>query len=310
MFALKRLAISPLIFLIFALLIYNIKPLFGTYDFIFSLSINTLIQSLSISALVVAISYFFCLFATIADDWKFITPVVFLTSMIPLIFLDISLGIVFAVASVVAFILTFASLNTKLKTYLSFEPNSLLSPSIKHLISFLILAISLSYFLSVNKTISEKSFQIPDSLIDASLKLAQPISSQTDQTETTQPQISIPQEQLDLLRKNPELLKQSGLDPKILDTLNQAGKTPTTPANLANDLIKQTIKDQIQNFIKPYIGFIPALLAVLLFFSLQFFTSLMNLLIYPLLWITFYLLEKTGFIKFTQEMRPVKKIVV
>lgn len=80
--------------------------------------------------------------------------------------------------------------------------------------------------------------------------------------------------------------------------------------NLANDLIKKTVKDQVQNFIKPYMSFIPALLAVLLFLTFQSLVSLLNLFIYPLLWIIFLILEKTGFVKFELEQRPVKKLVV
>lgn len=80
--------------------------------------------------------------------------------------------------------------------------------------------------------------------------------------------------------------------------------------NSATNLIKQTLKDQIQNLIKPYLNFIPAVLALLLFISLQSIASVINLLLHPLLWIIFYVLEKTGFIKFTTEMRPVKKMVM
>lgn len=310
MLVLKKLIFIPLIFLVFAFLIYNIKPLLGSYDFIFSLSTDTAIQFLVIAASIVATSFFFCLFATMSADWKFVVPIAFVTSLITLIFLEISLGIIFAVGFLITFILTFTSLDTKLKTYLTFEPISLLGPSIRHLVSFLILVISLGYFFSINKTISEKNFQIPDSLIDFSLKIAQPAGLQTNPEQTNTPQLSISKEQIDLLRKNPDLLKQSGLDPKILDTLDQPASASKTPANLADDLIKKTIKDSLQSFIKPYLGIIPAVLAVLLFFSLQFFTSLINLLIYPVMWLTFFILEKTKFITFTQELRPVKKMVI
>ena len=146
-----------------------------------------------------------------------------------------------------------------MKTYLTFQPGAILGPSIRYLCSFLILAISITYFLSVNKLIQENGFQIPDSLIDAILKFT--------------PQTSL-------------------------------------PIDLTNNLIQQTVKDQLQNFLKPYLGFVPAVLAILLFFTLQSLTSLINLLIYPLLWITFLILEKSGFISFTTEMRPVKKMVI
>lgn len=108
--------------------------------------------------------------------------------------------------------------------------------------------------------VAQKDFQIPDSLIDTSLKLTQPESNS---------QIS-----------------------------------------LVQDTVKQAVKDQLQNLIKPYQSFIPAVLAILLFFTLQGLTSLINLLIYPLLWLTFYILEKVGFITFTVEQRPIKKLVV
>ncbi len=86
---------------------------------------------------------------------------------------------------------------------------------------------------------------------------------------------------------------------------------PQAPNNpIGTDLIKQTVKDQVQGFIKPYLNFIPAILAVLLFLTLQSLTSILNLLIYPLLWLTFLILEKTGFTKFEVEMRQVKKLVV
>jgi len=120
---------------------------------------------------------------------------------------------------------------------------------------------------------------------------------------------AISQEQIDLLKQNPDLLRQSGLDPKILDTLSQP-KAAQTPQSLTQNLVKQTVKDQIQNLIKPYQNFIPAGLTLLLFLTLQSLTSIINLLIYPLLWLAFFILEKTGFVKFETEQRPVKKLVV
>lgn len=97
----------------------------------------------------------------------------------------------------------------------------------------------------------------------------------------------------------------------LIDTaLNLTPIESDTPQNLANDLIKQTVKDQFQNLLKPYLSFIPAILALFLFLTLQSLTSLINLLIYPLLWIIFYILQKTGFVRFEAEMREVKKMVV
>lgn len=302
MIMLKKLIFAPLFLIIFFLLTYQLKPLFGSYDFIFSLSLATLIQLITISVFIILSSFLFCLEATITSDWKIVVPLGIFASLLSLIFLPMSLGIVFIVAALVSFIITFVNLEARLKTYLNFEPASILGPSIRNLTSLLIITFALTYFLSINQTISEKSFQIPDSLIDAALKFTQPQSNSGD---TSPSQLSLSQDQLDLLKKNPDLLRQSGLDPKILDTLNSP-KTQNTP----NDAIKKTIQDQLQNLLKPYSGFIPITLAIILFLTLQSITSVLNLLIYLLLWITFYILEKSGFVRFEVETRSVKKMVL
>ncbi len=302
MLILKKLIFAPIFLIIFTILIYQIIPLLKSYDFIFSLSLDTLINLIIISVLIVAASFSFILFAALSLDWKIVLPVGILASLVCFIFVDPSLGVVLFVGSLISLILSFIGLENSMKSYLTFSPNSLLGPPIRHLTTFLVLIFCVGYFLSVSKVISEKGFSLPDSLIDTALKFAPQIQSD-GQSKT--PQLS--SDQIDLLKKNPALLKQSGLDPSILDNI---GKNLQAPLNSANNLIKKTIKDQIQSFIKPYQSFIPILLAALLFLTLQSLTSILNLLIYPLLWITFYILEKSGFVKFTEAMRPVKKLVI
>lgn len=246
MVTLKKLTFAPFFLITFSLLIYNLSPILKSFDFIFSLSIDTLIQLMLLSALIFLSSFLFVLFISLASDWKAVVPVGILGSLIPFIFLEIGLASVLAVGILVSLLLSFLSL----------QPPPLLGPAIKRLSTLLILAFCLIYFLSINQIISQNGFQIPDSLIENALKVSQP----------------------------------------------QQGPL--------NNLIKQTVSEQLQNFIKPYLGLVPSLLSVILFFTLQSLISIINLLISPLLWITFYILEKSGFIKFTTEMRPVKKIVV
>lgn len=284
----KKLIFAPLFLIVFALLIYQLNFLLVSYDLIFSLSTATLIQLITISVLFSTSCLSFVLFVTLASEWKIILPVGIIASAVPLIFIPSSLALIFAVAVLVSFLLTSLNLDSTLKSYLTFKPFALLGPSIRHLSTLLILSFCLIYFLSVSKAVAQNGFQIPDSLIDTALKMAPLPSEQT---------------QLPSISPDPELLRQSGLDPKILDTLNQ-------PKNPANDLIKKTVKDQIQNFIKPFLNFIPGILTILLFLTLQSLTSILNLLIYPLLWLLFSILEKTGFVKFEVEQRPVKKLIV
>ncbi len=303
----KKLAFAPLFIAILIILIYWFNPIFKSYDFVFSLSLNTLLDLVIISALISLTCFLFVLFATFASNWKFILPAAAVAGLSTLLFLNPSLGLILAAAVFIALILSYIGLDSALSSYLTFKPEALLGPPIRHLSGLLILAFCLVYFFSASKIIAEKGFQIPDSLIDTVLQFSKSSLPDIQTEQAGLPQIS--PDQLTLLQKNPELLRQTGLDPKILESLTTSQKNQP-PANLTNNLIKQTVKDQIQNFIKPYITFVPAGLAILLFLTLQSLVSILNLLIYPLLWIIFFILEKTGFVKFEIEQRPVKKLVV
>ncbi|MBI2086247.1 hypothetical protein HYT74_02815 [Candidatus Daviesbacteria bacterium] len=306
----KKLALAPFFLIVFAILVSKLLPFLKSYDFIFSLSLNTFIDLLVLVALISLSSFLFILFATLSQDLKFTLPASFLFALVPLIFLDSSIALILAVAVFVSLLLTSLNLDASLKSYLTFQPGSLLGPATRHLSGFLILSFCIVYFLSSSKIIAQNGFQIPDSLIDTALSFSMPATpnNQLEQAQTNLPQIT--PEQLDLLKKNPDLLRQSGLDPKILDSLSNPQKSTQSPVNLTNDLIKQTVKDQIQGFLKPYLSFIPAILAVLLFLALQSLSSILNLLVYPLLSATFYILEESGFIRYEIEQRPVKKLVV
>ncbi len=264
----KKLILAPIFLLFFALTIYQFSPFLKSYELIFSLSLNTLIQLIIISAFILLSSFSYVLFSSFSLDYKFVLPVGILASVIPFLFLEPALGIVFMVGVTISLLLTFLNLEATMKNYLNFQPNTLFGPATRHLCTLIVLILSIVYFLSINKVISEKGFSLPDSLIDTAINFAQPQQSSS--------QFSLSQ----------------------------------VPQNLAQDFIKQTVKDQVQSFIKPYLGFVPAILSLLLFFTLQSLTSILSLLLSPLLWITFYILEKSGFVKFTQEMRPVKKMVI
>ncbi|OGE64809.1 hypothetical protein A3I48_01145 [Candidatus Daviesbacteria bacterium RIFCSPLOWO2_02_FULL_36_7] len=310
MLILKKLILAPFFAVIFALLIYQLTSFLKSYDFVFSLSLNTFTSLLILSALICLSSFLFVLFVTLSQDLKITLPSSLLFVLVPIVFLDTSLALVLAVAIFVSLLLASLNLDSTLKSYLTFQPGSLLGPAVRHLSGFLILSFCVVYFLSSSKIVAQNGFQIPDSLIDTALKFSMPATpgNQLEQVQASLPQIT--PEQLDLLKKNPDLLRQSGLDPKILDSLSNPQKSAQSPANLTNDLIKQTVKDQIQTILKPYLSFIPAILAILLFLTLQSLTSILNLLIYPLLSAAFFLLEKSGFVRYEIEQRPVKKMVV
>lgn len=306
----KKLILAPFFAVIFALLVYQLLPFLKSYDFVFSLSLNTFINLLVLSALISLSSFLFILFASLSQNLKITLLASLLFALVPLLFLDTSLALILAVAVFISLLLTSLNLASSLKSYLTFQPGALLGPAVRQLSSLLILSFCVVYFLSSSKLVAQNGFQIPDSLIDTALKFSMPATpnNQLEQVQASLPQIT--PEQLDLLKKNPDLLRQSGLDPKILDALDKSTKSTKVSEQLTTDLVKQTVKDQFQNIIKPYVSFIPAILTALLFLTLQSLTSILNLLIYPLLSATFYLLEKSGFIRYEIEQRPVKKMVV
>lgn len=308
----KKLIFAPFFLVIFAILIYQLNPTLKSYEFIFSLSLDTFVQLIILSCLILLSSFLFILFASFAFDWKLVLPVGIIASILPMILINQTLGLILSVGILAALLLTYLGLENTLKNYLTFEPNNLFGPPIRHLSSLLILVISLTYFLSISQVIQKTSFEIPDSLIDTSLKLIPQPQSEKQESKPKQTLPAIPPDQIELLKQNPDLLKQYGLDPSILDSLaeQENDQSQKPPEDLLTATVKQTLKDQLQTIIKPYQSVIPAVLAVLLFFILLSFASILNLLIYPLLWATFYILEKSGYIKFTIETRPVKKMII
>lgn len=308
MITLKKLIFAPVFLVFFTLLIYQLSLNLSSYGLVIILSVTGLINLIALCFLVFLSGTLFVIFATLAADWKISLPVGIFCSFIPMLFFPPALALIFAVGILASFLLSFLSLDISLKSYLNFQPFTVLGPSIRRLSGLLILSFCIIYFLSMNKIIAQNGFEVPDSLIDTALKIS-PISlpEQSNSTITQLPAIN-PKE-IEELKKNPGLLEQYGLDPKILDNINISSQTPKLPA-IANKTIKQTTKDIIQNFVEPYLPFIPAILAAILFLSLYSLTSMINLLAYPLLLLIFYILEKTGFTKFTTEMRPVKKLVI
>lgn len=321
----KKLVFAPLFLICLAAVFYQINPLLKSSDLIFSLSSDTLIKFILIGVAILLSGIFFIIFAALALDFKLIIPVILISSLIPFLFLSPSLAVVSAVLVLISAVLSFIGLENKMRTYLTFSPTTLFTPSIRQLTGLLIISLSLVYYLSINSEIQKNGFQLPDSLIDTAIKL----TPQANENSNFQgfkydtrliaqlPQLS--QDQIELLKKNPEALKQFGINPKSLDNLTptptpkksseNTSKIPTIQGNL-NDLLKKTIKDQFQNLIKPYQGFIPAILALLFFFTLQTFVAILSIFLSPIIWLIFYILEKTKFITFTTEMREVKKMIV
>lgn len=265
-------------------------------------------------ALFLLTALFFVIFATLAGDWKLVLPVAVLGSLPALLALPLPSGLVVSLGFLAAFSLVYLSLHKKLADYLAFQPANLLIPSIKQICVLMLLVSSLAFYLSADAKIKTEGFQVPDSIIDLSLKMVMPDQLQSDQKEGQTSQASLPQispEQIELLKQNPALLKQYGLDPGMLDELSKPQVSQDSkPQSIEQTFIKNEVKRQLQSIIAPQINLIPQILAALFFFTLQFGLTILSLTLFPLVLLIFTALEKTGFTMYSKEMREVKKLVV
>lgn len=309
----KKLLFALLSLIALYFLINQSQSFMGGYSALLSVDATQLLGLLLLALYTSFFSLLTIFFLTFSNSWKFTLPfsvVVFILG--EALSGDLIIGGGFALATLISYPL----LRARLLTYLTFHPIPVFTPSIKTLAHMMVIVLAISYFVRVDTQISQHGFQIPDSLVDTALQFSS-LPSQTSTPETpkatpttpTLPQIS-PQ-QLALLKSHPELLKQYGLDPSILDQINTPSKpTPHTSSPSPTLNIKSLVKNQLQSMVKPYTGMIAPLLALLFFLTLYSLLSITNLVVYPLILGIFYLLEQTGFVHFEKEMREVKKLVI
>lgn len=325
----KKLSLLPLFLILYTGLLYFVTPLLEKADLIFSLDWQVFRQLSIVSVLILTSALIFVVFAALNMDIKLTLPAILISAPLPLIFIPLSLGAIIGSAIALALLISYFVVSSKMNTYLTFSSTAILSPPVKQLTFFLILILSISYYLSANKQILEKGFEIPDSLIEGSLKLMPqmniPVQSVKYQKDLLAQIPQLTPEQIELLKQNPDLLRQYNIDPQVLDSLpasstgasstaqpstgQPASNSKVTPSS-SMDLIKPLVKNQLQSIIDPYQKFIPPVLALLFFLTLQSFTALLSILLSSFIWLTFWTLEKVGFIHFETEMREVKKLVV
>lgn len=263
---------------------------------------EVVIQAILLLIFLLLSSLFFIIFATLANDFKLVIPVSALAALISLIFTPLPASLILGGGFFLSFLLSSFFLQKKLAVYFTFQPTSLLLPSIKQTIFSLLIVSSVAFYFSINTEIKQNGFKIPSSLIDTSLKFLP--EQQLPQLDNSASQINISPDQLKLLKQNPELIKQYGLDPNILDQVT------STQTLTSQDLIKPMVEAQLENFIKPYINLIPIISTLIFFFTLQSLASLFSIFLNPILWFIFWTLEKSEFVRFETEQREVKKLVV
>lgn len=303
----KKLLFAPFFLLFLAFTNFQALPFFLKPSSIFSLDTSILLSLVFLSLGVLFTSFFFVLFVSIANSWKVISPTIFLGGVLSLVIISSTPGYFLAVGAIFSGFLVAFSLSKTLKSYLNFIPSTLFIPSIKNFTKLFCIVLSITLFLAAREA-NIKTFEVPDSIIDAALK-ATPGAIDITQEKTQAPSLpKIDPSQIALLKQNPSLLKQYGITPQELDSLTNP-KNSTQPLD-TGALLKDQVKKEVASMIEPYGAFIPLFLGITLFITVSSFAALGTILLYPLLPLIFSLLEKVKVIKFTTEQRTVKKMVV
>lgn len=298
----KKLVFALPFLIFFALFCLNLSQSLQNTNTLFSFDLGELLKTVLLVLYLLLALMFFMIFATFSQDWRFVLPISILGSLLPLIFISPP-NYILILGFPASFMIVFFPFQNKLKNYLTFKASSLLIPSIKTLSTLIIFISSFAFYFFVASDLKINGFKIPDSIIDPVINLVtknSPVNNLPTQN------LNISADQINLLKQNPDLLKQYGLDPGVLDQVS----TNKPQAISQNSLIKATVNSQIQSIVKPNLGLLSIALAVIFFVSLNFLSSILSLLLYPLISLIFWILEKTGFIKFEVEMREVKKLVI
>lgn len=341
---LKKLIFAVPFFGLLYFFFFQISPFFSDFGLMFNFELSILYKILATLASLGFACLMFVLFAALANDRKIVLPVGLLASFIPLLVFPNMYGAILMAGLIGVFPLSFFLLENRLKTYVNFSSTALFVPAIKSLATLILLVTSIAFYFSVDATIKRDGFKIPEALIDTALKFSMPSENVQGVQIAQVPNLT--QEQIDFLRQNPDLLKQYGLDPSILNPASQNSQnqntqtpasssapsgsgqstgssaqpktskptsttsTPKSPTSTSNDFIKGLVQAQFQKIIDPYIPYIAPTLALIFFVTFQSLFSLMAIFLPLIISLTFAVFEKTGFVKFEKEMREVKKLVV
>lgn len=312
MLVLKKLIFALPFLLSFFFFCSQVSPFLKDSSLAFSFDISVLVQMLSLLIALILAGTFFIIFATLSGSWKYVIPIALLASLFPIPFIAQPFNIILSSGFLLSFGISFFLLENKMNTYLTFSPTSLLIPSIKQLVSLIIIFTSIAFYLFTSVEISTNGFTIPSSIIDLGLNAVGSTGSNSNTTETSELEVlqqTISPEQLQALQQNPDLLKQFGLDPKILDQIAPQ-KKPAQKSSQSSNPLKPVVEQQLQAIIHPYLSYIPGALTLFFFITMQSTIFLLAIPLSLVIWLIFWILEKTGFTQYTVEAREVKKLVV
>lgn len=312
----KKLILAPFFLLLFSAFYFFLKGFIEHPNLILSLDRIVLLKLIYLSVALILSGVCYAVLISMVMDFKATILVILFACLLPFLFFSFPIAIVFSVGSLVSFLIVYPLLENKLKNYLTFEPATLTVPSIKTFTMLMLIVISFGFYLANNREIEQKGFEIPEVLIDAALNaLPQSLNLEGGgSADILESQLQITPDQLNLLKNNPQVLKQYGVTPEMLksfeESLPKDAASATDQRSNSGSFLKQTIKNQLAELIKPYRSIIAIVLAVIFFFTLSTFTSIIGISTPIIVWSIFYVLERLQIIGYTTEMRSVKKMVV
>lgn len=321
---LKKIIVAPFVLILISAVCFLYTQILSNYLEIFFKPYGGLVEFSTISLTILLSGLIFITYLTLTQDFKYALILGIVASLIPFIFLQTPLAFVIAIGFLISFILAYFNLQTNLKTYVNFSAAALLTPPIKLLNTFILLTLTFGYFLHTNSLIQTQGFKVPDQLIDWAVDLSLKGQNPAILGKKYLAQLpTLTEEQLNLLKQNPQILEQYGLRADDLEQFtpsststpsspnkNAVSITPSVPGANLKDIIKAQISTSLDDLLKPYLFAIPAVLA-LMFYSLASFSLwILSLFLSPVISLLFLIFEKSGFIKFASETRVIKKIVV
>ncbi len=311
----KKLIFAPVFLALITAGLYFYKLILDKHTQVFFENYGGLIDFGIFALILLLASLTYCLFITFTQSIKYTLPLALLSFPSSFIFLDTRLAIVTGIGIFLSLLAGYFTLKSNLSTYINFKASSIFSGPIKSLNLLILLTLSLGYYLNSNLIIQTQGFKIPDPLLDWAIDLSLgganiPVLGEKyyiAQTGTFQ-------EQLEYLKTHPELMKEYGLKPEDLETFSNltgtVNETPSKPQSNIKNVIKTQVSDSLSQVIKPYLFVVAIILAVMFFSEASFMLWILSLLLSPTLLLLFYIFEKSGFIKFADETRIVKKIII
>lgn len=282
------------------------------FSALFSLDLGLLFKLVIFASTIVLVSYLFVVFVNLAIDYKIVIPVILLAAGLSFIFTETPATYYLAGGLLLVLSASFALILNKIKKDpTNFQVSGDVVKPSGQLATLIILALTFALYFSAVASNEQFVQKFIDSIVDFSANFTQSQQSAETIEVSQSPNLPISQTEINQLKQNPGILKQLGLDPSILNSLDTQDKeTSVNPQNIAVEATKLIATKQITDIVKPYMGIIPFLIAFIFYLNFQFAASIILFVSSPLIYLLFWILEKIGFIHFEAATREVKKLVV